>query len=84
MHLYRQFDDDVRLCKRTTIGVFVGLAAALAWALGYASLYGTNDLPMAAFLARWSLALGAPFVIGGILCGAAIHLLRERAPKGRP
>ena len=79
----RRLADDIRLCKRATLGAAIGLAVLFVWAFVYGSLYGTNDLPMIAFLSRAGLTLGMPFVGGGILCGFAIHLLRERRrPSG--
>ncbi|QDV34503.1 hypothetical protein [Tautonia plasticadhaerens] len=74
----RHLADDVRLCRRTTIGALLGLAAVLALAWSYGSLYGTDGLPMATYLTRATLTLGGAFVVAGILSGFAIHLMRER------
>ncbi|WP_435008645.1 hypothetical protein P12x_005856 [Tundrisphaera lichenicola] len=78
LYSQRRFDDDVRLCKRATFGALIGLLALLAWALTYASLHGTGDRPMVGYLSGWLLVMGAPFIGGGVLCGFAVHLLRER------
>lgn len=81
MYLYRQFDDDVKLCKRATIGALLGLVALAIIAWSYETLYGNDDLPMFTYISRWMLNLGAVFVAAGVFSAFAIHLLRERASK---
>jgi len=83
MRLYSQFADDVKLCKRATIGALLGLLALVFTAWGYETLYGKGDLPMASYLSRWYLSLGAFFIAAGVISAFAIHLMRERKPKAQ-
>jgi hypothetical protein len=76
--LYDRLGDDVRLCKRATVGALVGLSVSLAWAMGYAALHGTDGLPLAAHLARWMFNIGCLFMATGVICAFAVHILRER------
>lgn len=74
----RHLADDVRLCKRTTIGALIGLAVLLVLAWTYGNVYGTDGLPMSTYLIKATFTVGAVFVGAGVLSAFAIHLLRER------